>query len=112
MDIKPFWKIAEGIMLVVLWAEHREVKFKIVYNKCGVFITCRQYYREGETKEFENLECEWPLFYIFMIIDGVFKNLPEQVEEYQSLLKTRIKTDRFGGKYGCRFFVNSECDPR
>lgn len=59
----------------------------------------RNYYREGETKEFENLECEWPIFYVLMIIDGVFKNLPDQVEEYQNLLKARIKTDKYGGKY-------------
>lgn len=48
-------------------------------------------------QEFDNIECEWPLFYIFMIIDGVFKTLPEQVEEYQKLLKERIYKDMNGG---------------
>ncbi len=33
----------------------------------------RRFYHDGETKEFENIECEWPLFYLYMIIDGVFK---------------------------------------
>lgn len=33
-----------------------------------------------------------------MIIDGVFKSLPEQVEEYQNLLKARIHKDASGGK--------------
>ncbi|XP_046386371.1 probable phosphorylase b kinase regulatory subunit beta isoform X1 [Ischnura elegans] len=56
----------------------------------------RRYYRDGETKEFENIECEWPLFYIFMIIDGVFKSVPKQVEEYQSLLNARLKKDSYG----------------
>nr|CAD7197061.1 unnamed protein product [Timema douglasi] len=55
--------------------------------------TTSKYYRNGETKEFENIECEWPLFYMFMIIDGVFKAIPEQVDEYQNLLKARIKRD-------------------
>ena len=32
-----------------------------------------------------------------MIIDGVFKTLPEQVEEYQKLLKERIYKDINGG---------------
>lgn len=32
-----------------------------------------------------------------MIIDGVFKNLPQQVEEYKALLKDVMKTDSFGG---------------
>ncbi|XP_003397457.1 probable phosphorylase b kinase regulatory subunit beta isoform X1 [Bombus terrestris] len=53
----------------------------------------RRYYKSGEIKEFDNIECEWPLFYIFMIIDGVFKTLPEQVEEYQKLLKERMYKD-------------------
>ncbi|XP_043476951.1 probable phosphorylase b kinase regulatory subunit beta isoform X1 [Leptopilina heterotoma] len=53
----------------------------------------RRYYRPGEIKEFDNVECEWPLFYIFMIIDGVFKSFPEQVEEYQNLLKARLHKD-------------------
>lgn len=32
-----------------------------------------------------------------MVIDGVFKTLPEQVEEYQNLLKERIYKDINGG---------------
>lgn len=56
-----------------------------------------RYYQEGEIKSFENIECEWPLFYIFMIIDGVFKTLPDQIQEYQDLLKERIMIDHNGG---------------
>lgn len=59
----------------------------------------RRYYNSGEIKEFDNVECEWPLFFIFMIIDGVFKTLPEQVEEYQGLLKSKIFKDQNGGKH-------------
>lgn len=58
---------------------------------------CR-YYEKGEIKNFENIECEWPLFYLYMIIDGVFKSLPEQVTEYEELLKARIVLDQYGGK--------------
>ncbi|XP_072377153.1 probable phosphorylase b kinase regulatory subunit beta isoform X2 [Diabrotica undecimpunctata] len=55
-----------------------------------------RYYEKGEIKNFENIECEWPLFYIFMIIDGVFKTLPDQIQEYQDLLKERIMLDHHG----------------
>ncbi|KAK0088116.1 hypothetical protein PV325_013112 [Microctonus aethiopoides] len=58
--------------------------------------TQRRFYKSGEIKDFDKIECEWPLFYIFMIIDGVFKSLPEQVEEYQNLLKARIHKDASG----------------
>ncbi|XP_011632500.1 probable phosphorylase b kinase regulatory subunit beta isoform X2 [Pogonomyrmex barbatus] len=56
----------------------------------------RRYYKPGEIKDFDNIECEWPIFYIFMIIDGVFKSLSEQVEEYQNLLKARVHKDLNG----------------
>ena len=50
----------------------------------------RRYYHKGETLEFEKVENEWPIFYINMIIDGVFKNLPDQVKKYKELLKPRL----------------------
>ncbi|XP_060808968.1 probable phosphorylase b kinase regulatory subunit beta isoform X3 [Amyelois transitella] len=64
--------------------------------KCVLEDPNRRYYHEGELKEFDGIESEWPLFYVFMIIDGVFRTLPEQVEEYQKLLKNRIYMDEFG----------------
>ena len=35
-----------------------------------------------------------------MIIDGVFKGVPEQVEEYCQLAKNRLTRDQYGGKEG------------
>lgn len=55
-----------------------------------------------DLQEFDSIECEWPLFYIFMIIDGVFNTLPDQVEEYQTLLKARLSKDSHGGRYYVR----------
>ena len=64
-------------------------------------------------QEFESIECEWPLFYIYMIIDGVFKSQNEQIEEYQTLLKSKIKRDMNGGKlkkiYNIRNLKLSQC---
>ena len=57
----------------------------------------KRFYDKGEIKHFENVECEWPLFYMFMIIDGVFKSLPDQISTYQDLLKDRIYLDQNGG---------------
>ncbi|XP_073941999.1 probable phosphorylase b kinase regulatory subunit beta [Choristoneura fumiferana] len=64
--------------------------------KCVLEDPNRRYYNEGELKEFDGIESEWPLFYVMMIIDGVFRTLPDQVEEYQRLLKARIYMDEFG----------------
>ncbi|NWH32886.1 KPBB kinase, partial [Chloropsis hardwickii] len=46
----------------------------------------RRYYKPAEIKLFDGIECEFPLFFMFMIIDGVFRGNPTQVKEYQDLL--------------------------
>ncbi|CAB1345581.1 unnamed protein product [Coregonus sp. 'balchen'] len=47
----------------------------------------RLYYESAELKLFENIECEWPLFWTYLILDGVFTNSPEQVQEYRDALE-------------------------
>nr|CAI5845347.1 unnamed protein product [Callosobruchus analis] len=68
----------------------------------------KRYYEKGEIKNFEKIECEWPLFYIFMIIDGVFKTIPDQIQEYQDLLKERIMVDHHGDPVIPMFFYVPE----
>ncbi|KAF4110820.1 hypothetical protein G5714_007851 [Onychostoma macrolepis] len=52
----------------------------------------RLYYESAELKLFENIECEWPLFWTYLILDGIFINSPEQVQEYREALEgTMIK---------------------
>ncbi|XP_017295735.1 phosphorylase b kinase regulatory subunit alpha, skeletal muscle isoform isoform X2 [Kryptolebias marmoratus] len=46
----------------------------------------RLYYESAELKLFENIECEWPLFWTYLILDGIFSNSHEQVQEYQEAL--------------------------
>lgn len=57
----------------------------------------RRYYHKGETLEFENVENEWPIFYINMIIDGVFYDLPDQIKTYKELLDRRMVYDFMTG---------------
>ncbi|TRY54579.1 hypothetical protein DNTS_001580 [Danionella cerebrum] len=47
----------------------------------------RLYYESAELKLFENIECEWPLFWTYLILDGIFINSPEQVDEYREALE-------------------------
>ncbi|XP_036030114.1 phosphorylase b kinase regulatory subunit alpha, skeletal muscle isoform isoform X4 [Onychomys torridus] len=46
----------------------------------------RLYYEPAELKLFENIECEWPLFWTYFILDGVFSGNIEQVQEYREAL--------------------------
>ncbi|XP_061566548.1 phosphorylase b kinase regulatory subunit alpha, skeletal muscle isoform isoform X2 [Cololabis saira] len=47
----------------------------------------RLYYESAELKLFENIECEWPLFWTYLILDGIFSNTLEQVQEYEEALE-------------------------
>ncbi|XP_042196171.1 phosphorylase b kinase regulatory subunit beta isoform X3 [Callorhinchus milii] len=58
--------------------------------RSGLEDRSRWYYKPAEIKLFDGIECEFPLFYIYMIIDGVFREKPHQVETYQNLLKPLI----------------------
>ncbi|XP_032886321.1 phosphorylase b kinase regulatory subunit alpha, skeletal muscle isoform isoform X3 [Amblyraja radiata] len=46
----------------------------------------RLHYENAELKQFEHLECEWPLFWTYMILDGLFNKNLQQVEEYREAL--------------------------
>ncbi|KTF71501.1 hypothetical protein cypCar_00036278 [Cyprinus carpio] len=58
----------------------------------------RLYYESSELKLFENIECEWPLFWTYLILDGIFINSPEQVQEYREALERIL----IRGKNGLR----------
>uniref|UniRef100_A0A8D3ALS9 Phosphorylase b kinase regulatory subunit n=1 Tax=Scophthalmus maximus TaxID=52904 RepID=A0A8D3ALS9_SCOMX len=47
----------------------------------------RRYYKPAEMKLFDGIECEFPIFFIYMMIDGVFRGNDAQVKEYQDLLE-------------------------
>ncbi|XP_062275709.1 phosphorylase b kinase regulatory subunit beta isoform X3 [Scomber scombrus] len=50
----------------------------------------RNYYKPAEMKLFDGIECEFPMFFIYMMIDGVFRGNKAQVKEYQELLEPVI----------------------
>ncbi|XP_077778597.1 phosphorylase b kinase regulatory subunit alpha, skeletal muscle isoform-like isoform X3 [Podarcis muralis] len=47
----------------------------------------RLYYEPSELKLFESIECEWPLFWTYLLIDGIFRGNDEQVQEYREALE-------------------------
>ena len=63
----------------------------------------QRYYPEGKLKDFDKIESEWPIFYAYMIIDGVFTEDPNQVEKYQKLLKQRLSYTENGGNFYSTF---------
>lgn len=49
--------------------------------------TSRLHYEPWELQQFEHIECEWPLFFTYLLLDGVFRGDRAQIEEYQTRLE-------------------------
>ncbi|XP_029313408.1 phosphorylase b kinase regulatory subunit alpha, liver isoform isoform X4 [Cottoperca gobio] len=47
----------------------------------------RLHYDPAELKLFENIECEWPVFWTYLILDGIFAGDQVQVQEYRDALE-------------------------
>jgi phosphorylase kinase alpha/beta subunit len=47
----------------------------------------RLFYDAHELLKFENIESEWPLFFTYLILDGLFRNDSAQVYRYKKLLE-------------------------
>ena len=46
---------------------------------------------------FENIECEWPLFFIFFLLDALISGNHQKVKEYREKLDNLLpKPDRAG----------------
>ncbi|MDM3858116.1 MAG: glycoside hydrolase family 15 protein [Aphanizomenon gracile PMC649.10] len=52
--------------------------------------TERLHYEPGELKQFEHIECEWPLFFTYLVLDGLFRGEQAQIEKYQQLLESLL----------------------
>ena len=77
-----------------------EVSIHLLIESLILSLFTEYLFRNSETKQFENIECDWPLFYCFFIIDGIFKNLDEQVREYQNFLFDKLlRRDPITGDY-------------
>ena len=47
----------------------------------------RLHYEPWELKQFEHIECEWPLFFTYLLLDGIFRGNAKQVKDYQERLE-------------------------
>ena len=50
----------------------------------------RLHYEPWELQQFEHIECEWPLFFTYLLLDGIFRGDAEQVKEYQERLESLL----------------------
>ncbi|WP_414753613.1 glycoside hydrolase family 15 protein [Anabaena sp. CCY 9910] len=63
--------------------------------------TQRLHYEPWELKQFEHIECEWPLFFTYLALDGLFCGDQKQAQFYQEQLeKLLIERDGVSSNIG------------
>lgn len=55
----------------------------------------RLYYNKSELQQFEDIECEWPIFFCYLILDAMYSKNDDAVEHYwQQLEKVLVLSDK------------------
>ncbi|MBD2019795.1 glycoside hydrolase family 15 protein [Leptolyngbya sp. FACHB-36] len=57
--------------------------------------TSRLHYEPWELQQFEHIECEWPLFFTYLLLDGVFRGDRAQIDAYRQRLEA-VAVEREG----------------
>lgn len=52
--------------------------------------TTRLHYEPWELQQFEHIECEWPLFFTYLWLDGLFRGDRDRAADYQARLQTLL----------------------
>ncbi|KAK6186118.1 hypothetical protein SNE40_008216 [Patella caerulea] len=56
----------------------------------------RKFYRPAEIKNFDGVECEWPMFYLYLMIDKIFHGHREEAEDYMKKLQPLLLHSKDG----------------
>ncbi len=56
----------------------------------------RQHYEPAELKVFENIECEWPLFLILLLLDSLISGDQNKAREYRAKLDKIVPVNKEG----------------
>lgn len=49
--------------------------------------TSRHFYNEEELRQFEDIECEWPLFYSYELLNACYQDKPEDAQKFYTALQ-------------------------
>uniref|UniRef100_A0A0K0EFG0 Phosphorylase b kinase regulatory subunit n=1 Tax=Strongyloides stercoralis TaxID=6248 RepID=A0A0K0EFG0_STRER len=84
-DIELITKTRDAV-LELLYGQYGCIRFIRDGYKTALEDPNRLHYNNSELQNFENIECEWPLFLLFLIIDSYFNKDEEKLKEYWARL--------------------------
>ncbi|KAL7669236.1 hypothetical protein ACOME3_009901 [Neoechinorhynchus agilis] len=64
--------------------------------KCPREDSSRLYYEPEELKLFDNIECEWPMFWAYILIEAIFRGNREQADQANEQLNIALIRDKNG----------------
>ncbi|CAE1244331.1 PHKA_B [Acanthosepion pharaonis] len=68
----------------------------------------RKQYFPAEIKNFDGIECEWPMFFAYLMIDSEFSGSKEDVETFYKLLTPLLKDSEYGPLIPKYYYVPKE----
>ncbi|MEM9214535.1 MAG: glycoside hydrolase family 15 protein [Cyanobacteria bacterium P01_F01_bin.150] len=69
----------------------------------------RLHYEPGELQQFEHIECEWPLFFTYLLLDAIFRGDRAAAQSYRTRLDHLLVKDGEFGLLPELYYVPKQC---
>ena len=69
----------------------------------------RLHYEPGELQQFEHIECEWPLFFTYLLLDAIFRGDRAAAKDYRTRLDQLVVKDGGFGLLPELYYVPEQC---
>lgn len=69
----------------------------------------RLHYEPGELQQFEHIECEWPLFFTYLLLDAIFRGDRAAAQDYRTRLDQLVVKNGSFGLLPELYYVPEQC---
>ncbi|MGZ8190311.1 MAG: glycoside hydrolase family 15 protein [Methylococcaceae bacterium] len=104
VDNQDIRKKTEAIIGEKLEGRYGCKRFLLDGHQTALEDSHRQYYDPHELKQFMAIECEWPLFFTYLLLNSLFKGDTETAEAYRNKLENLL-VERNGQKLVPELYV-------
>ncbi len=87
VEKKPLWENTASLMCEKLEGRYGCKRFLLDGHQTVIEDSHRQYYDPHELKQFMAIECEWPLFFCYLLLNNLFAGDTEKASGYRKKLE-------------------------